>query len=444
MTGATVGTTDTVGDCRGRLFALLMGGAALSFVVEAALQIVFMDSWVDELVFVAGGHGFVTGKFVLYTGDFQTNYPPVGFLVSGLVQAFAGPSFYVGRVFSAAVAAAGLALAAYTAARLRGRWAAVITVWLTVSTGFIMRYLVSATPYSLVLLFVMPAVTDQVSRLPAIWKESLSGAFMSLAMMTRQDRVVLFVLLLLYLVWVHRSGRAALAAGLSGLVVAGLIATPFLPEMLRVFVVTPGWNLLGNELLVQPPSWTKASRAQALLDYLRTYRWLLFLLVAASPAAFLTAWRQARAANPDPSEPWEKKGKPSQPGAQAYATQDALGDGSGAGADRPADRRATVLLWGLFVTSFLLHIWPPTFCPYCVLNYGVYYWPLGAILIGVTVAAVVVRSGGMARAFALSAVATVVAFSLGSSIGVHRRQAWGNAPLEAMRQLVLHLQEKRA
>ncbi|MBI4561323.1 MAG: hypothetical protein HY724_04695 [Candidatus Rokubacteria bacterium] len=85
------------------------------------------------------------------------------------------------------------------------------------------------------------------------------------------------------------------------------------------------------------------------------------------------------------------------------------------------------------MTSFLLHIWPPAFCPYCILNYGVYYWPLGAILIGVTVATVVAHSGGLGRAFALSAVATAVAFSLGAAIGVPRPRAWGSAPLEAMR-----------
>ncbi|MBI4561322.1 MAG: glycosyltransferase family 39 protein [Candidatus Rokubacteria bacterium] len=272
MIGTAEGTTPTTEDCPVRLFALLIGGAALAFVAEAARAIVFTDSWVDELVFVAGDHGFVTGKFVLYAGGFQTNYPPVGFLVIGLIQALAGPSFYVGRIVSAVVAGAGLALTAYTAARLGGRQAAILAVWLTVSTGFIVRYLVTATPYSLVLLFVTAAVVAQVSTLPTNWKDILSGAFMSLAMMTRQDMAILFILLILYLVWVDRSVRAALVAGLSGRAVAGLIAAPFLPEVLRVFVVTPGWNLLGNELLVQPPSWTKASRGQALLDYFRTYK----------------------------------------------------------------------------------------------------------------------------------------------------------------------------
>lgn len=361
------------------MYALLMILAAVFFLGETALHILYGDSFLDEVVFLAGGRGFLTGRFVPYIGGFQTNYPPVGFYVFGIVQKFTGPSFYMGRLEAAAFLALALVLVGYVTHKIAGRMAALIAVWLTISTMFLMRSYVMAVPSSLVLLFIISSVAVAGSGLRPVVRGLVSGGFMALAALTRQDMVPLILVLLVYLFRVDPRRHAVVGAAAGTLTVSIAVSLPFFPDLLRVFLATPGWNLLGDSLLVQQPAWMKAPVTYVWYLYARFYRWLLFLFAALVPALVL-GFRSPQG-----------------------------------GLRRRLAGQVELfgLVCGLFAVNFLTHVWPPSFCPYCTLAYGVYYWPLGAIVLGVGIAVTMADvTSRVGRAFITGVVCLAVVSSV--------------------------------
>lgn len=400
VVGVGEGETGAWAEVSGKTYGLLMTLAAVFFLGETALHIVYSDSYLDEVVYLAGGRGFVTGRFVPYVGGFQTNYPPVGFYAFGIVQKYLGPSFYVGRIQAAVFLGLTLVLEAYVANRIAGRVAALVAVWLTISTMFLMRLYVMAVPYSLVVFFIMSSVAVAGSRLRPIARGLVSGGLMALAVMTRQDMAPLLVVLFVYFCCVDRTRRTVLAAAAGALAVATAVILPFFPGAVRVFLSTPGWNLLGDALLVHQPAWNKAPRMNVWTDYVRIYRWLLFLCVLLMPV-FAVGLRNRK------DGVWKR-----------------LGGRVG----------LFSLVCGLFVVNFLDHIWPQQACPYCTLAYAAYYWPIGAMVLGVGVAGVVAEAGSrISRGFVFGVLSGVVLFSVAAGVKAIGIRSVAQSPLQMIK-----------
>lgn len=111
-----------------RFLRFLVGAAWIAFLAEAALFVLFQDTYYDESGYLYEGWLAAARGWVPFR-DFAAKVPPVIYYAYGLPQRWFGPSLLVGRVESVLLTAGALWFAVAVARRLGGSWAPPLVLW---------------------------------------------------------------------------------------------------------------------------------------------------------------------------------------------------------------------------------------------------------------------------------------------------------------------------
>lgn len=161
-----------------------------------------LDSIGDEGSYLYKGYLFARGDyepFQEYT--FWTNKAPLSFLIPGYIQLWFGPSLQVGRMFAVFLAVLMMIAIWITANRLGGRVWGALAVWVFALSFAQISVYSEAVSQGLVAcmlawMFVLTLGGDR-----PLWQLVLGSALAVLIVMTRQNMVVVPLLLVAYIFW---------------------------------------------------------------------------------------------------------------------------------------------------------------------------------------------------------------------------------------------------
>ena len=175
-----------------------------------------------------------------------TNKAPFAFLIPGSAEFLFGPGLRTGRFFSIFLGLLTVLGVWITARRWAGKWIAAGTVWVFALSPMIIKLharTVSQVMIAFMLAWICVFVLDEERPL---WQIILGSILAALAVLTRQNMILILPLLVLYVFWQHGkkdmvSRFAPLFSGSPCLLFFILtIWAPWLPEGL-----TPSWMLFG-------------------------------------------------------------------------------------------------------------------------------------------------------------------------------------------------------
>jgi hypothetical protein len=240
------------------VLTLLGGGLYLALALVYAHTTV---SNLDEGSYLYKGYLFVSGSY----RPFQeygplTNKAPLAFLIPGVVQYLFGPGILVGRYFSVLLGLLTVLGTWIAARRVVGAWWAAAAVWIFALSPMIVK--VHAIAVSEVIIACMLAwiLVWTLGEDRPDWQLMLASSLASIAILTRQNMVLILPFLLGYIFWRYgfRSGIKSSVAGalvfLAGHVIfwPGILTmwlpwlpsgvTPFLDQFRSSAGGTPNWN----------------------------------------------------------------------------------------------------------------------------------------------------------------------------------------------------------
>jgi len=118
-------------------------------VVVSVAVVFWMDSWLDEALYLHYGRQLWLGESIYRSGA-GANYMPPMYLYFGLPQALYGPSFIMGRVEAVATTFFGWMLIWYALKWLRFKWAGLVAGAMFLTNMSVFGWFVTASPYCLV------------------------------------------------------------------------------------------------------------------------------------------------------------------------------------------------------------------------------------------------------------------------------------------------------
>ena len=198
---------------RRRTFRFVTVFLLCGMIFWAALAVTEMASWQEEGLFNYKGWLFVRNTFVPYN-EVLTDHPPLAYLPIGLTQVLFGPSLLAGRMFGALCWLLASGLMAFTAKRIAGPGAMVVSLILSLTHMYSASYFCTGTPYALSALFVGGVIwfaLDRKSHLYFLWMT----IFAILAMLTFSINAVFAFACVIFLVFDRslKEGQNALLAG---------------------------------------------------------------------------------------------------------------------------------------------------------------------------------------------------------------------------------------
>jgi len=241
--------------------AMLAGMGALLYLIQAVIYAHTTVSSLDEGSYLIKGIFYWNGVYAPFEpyGPL-TNKAPFAFLIPGLAEYLFGPGLRTGRYFSIFLGLLTVLGVWITARRWTGKWMAAGTVWVFALSPMIIKLharTVSEVVISCMLAWMCVLVLDEKR---SLWQILLGSVLAALAVMTRQNMVLILPLLVLYVFWQH--GRQK---GIWSLVVVSVtflsvhayywpniltIWAPWLPDSLTPFLdafrlpkdATPVWD----------------------------------------------------------------------------------------------------------------------------------------------------------------------------------------------------------
>jgi 4-amino-4-deoxy-L-arabinose transferase-like glycosyltransferase len=189
-----------------------------------------------------------------------TNKAPFAFLIPGFAQYLFGAGLRTGRLFAIFLGLLAILGTWITIRRWTGKWFAAASVWVFALSPVVIKiHAITASEVIISCLLAWTCVLVLAEERP-LWQVALGSVLSALAVLTRQNMVVVLPFLVLYIFWQHgwRKGVASLAAG--GVVFLAVHAyywphiltiwAPWLPESLTPFLdpfrlpqdVVPVWN----------------------------------------------------------------------------------------------------------------------------------------------------------------------------------------------------------
>jgi hypothetical protein len=172
------------------------------------------DSIGDEGAYLYKGYMFARGDYRPFQENaFWTNKSPLAFLIPGYIQLWFGPGLREARYFAVLVGALMVMGVWVTARRLGGRVWAAIMVWVfALSSPQIVIYS-EAVSQGLIACMIAWMLALTLGKDRPLWQLLLGSALSVLIVMTRQNIVVLPVMLVPYIFWQHgkKAGIASLA-----------------------------------------------------------------------------------------------------------------------------------------------------------------------------------------------------------------------------------------
>ncbi len=289
--------------------ALLAGVGALLYLIQAVIYAHTTVSSLDE------GSYLIKGIFY-WRGIYQpfepygplTNKAPFAFLIPGFAEYLFGPGLRTGRYFSIFLGLLTVLGVWITAHRWAGKWMAAGAVWVFALSPMVIKLharTVSEVVIASMLAWVCVLVLDEERPL---WQIILGSALASLAVMTRQNMVVILPLLVLYVFWQHGRQKGIWSLTAAAVVFFAIhiyywpgiltIWTPWLPDSLTPFL--NAFRLPKDAIPVWDPSIDFWNRANAFFQGMR-YHFIaivggIFALLFWSPRADLKPAPAMRAA----------------------------------------------------------------------------------------------------------------------------------------------------
>lgn len=189
-----------------------------------------------------------------------TNKAPLAFLIPGLAEYIFGAGLRTGRYFAIFLGFLTVLGTWITARRWVGRWLAAATVWVFALSPMIIK--IHAITASEVIIACMLAwmCVFILAEERALWQIVLGSTLATLAVLTRQNMVVVLPLLVLYVFWQHGKQKGITSFVTCAMVFLAVhiyywpniltIWAPWLPEKLTPFLdpfrlpkeATPIWN----------------------------------------------------------------------------------------------------------------------------------------------------------------------------------------------------------
>jgi hypothetical protein len=387
----------------------LAGLGVILYLILALIYAHTTSSGLDEGSYLIKGIYYLRGVYEPFEpyGPL-TNKAPFAFLIPGFAEYLFGAGLRTGRYFSVFLGLLTILGVWITARRWTGNWVAAGTVWVFTFSPMIIRLYaraVSEVIIACMLAWICVLVLDE--RRP-LWQIILGSVLAALAVLTRQNMVLLLPLLVLYVFWQHgkQKGIWALAAG--GFVLLAvhanywprilIIWAPWLPENLTPFL--NAFRLPEDAVPIWDPSIDFWNRMNAFFQGIRYH----FIAIVGSLFALMLSAR-----------PRDWKSAPAM--------------------------RAAVFLAVTYFILLVMHGWAALAsqyesysCVFCFSNYLTFFDPLGILLFVIAFSFAWNREP--ARVVTILAVVLVIVFSAGMGFSLFEQVGSGllNLPMPRMRE----------
>ncbi len=218
-----------------------------------------LPSRVDEGSFLIKGYYYWTGKYQPFE-DYGpwTNNMPLAYYIPGLAQYIFGPGLRTGRYFMIF-----LTLLSFTALyllvnRMKGKWWALFTILpLTINPSLVTMY-VQAVSEGVVACILAWMMFFLIGRERKDWQIAAGALFSAVAILTRQNMILLVPFVVIYAFWLHgkRAGWIAVIFSVIPLIIGHLI---YFPEIFKLwFAWLPGFIRRAFHYKVVPGGGTQA------------------------------------------------------------------------------------------------------------------------------------------------------------------------------------------
>jgi hypothetical protein len=314
-----------------------------------------------------------------------TNKAPLAFLIPGLAEYIFGAGLRTGRYFAIFLGLLAILGTWITARRWAGRWLAAASVWVFALSPMIIKiHAITASEVIIACLLAWMCVFVLAEK-RSLWQIVLGSILGTLAVLTRQNMIVVLPLLVFYVFWQHGKQKGIASFVTCTIVFLAFhiyywpniltIWAPWLPENLTPFL-NP-FRLPKGALPIWNPSNDFWNRVIAFFQGIRYH----FIPVVGSIFAliFLSLQRDWKT---DPA------------------------------------KRAAVFLASLYFTLFALHAWAAVAsqyesysCVYCFTPYLTFFDPLGIILAVIVIS--VSWKHGQSRTINVLSILVVLVISVG-------------------------------
>ena len=334
---------------------LLAGVGALLYLIQAFIYAHTTVSSLDEGSYLIKGIFYWRGVYEPFEpyGPL-TNKAPFAFLIPGFAEYLFGPGLRTGRYFSIFIGLLAVLGVWITARRWAGKWMAAGVVWVFALSPMIIKLharTVSEVVIAAMLAWVCVLVLDEERPL---WQIILGAVLAALAVLTRQNMVLILPLLVLYVFWQHGRQKGVWSLVVSVAVFLAVHAyywpnilaiwAPWLPDSLTPFL--DAFRLPKDAIPVWDPSIDFWNRTNAFFQGMRYH---FIALVGGTFAIMFWAPRSA----------WKSV----------------------------SAMRAAVFLAVSYFTLFAMHAWAALAsqyesysCVFCFSNYMTFFDPLGILL----------------------------------------------------------------
>ena len=335
--------------------AALAGVGALLYLIQAVIYAHTTVSSLDEGSYLIKGIFYWRGVYEPFEpyGPL-TNKAPFAFLIPGFAEYIFGAGLRTGRYFSIFLGSLTVLGVWVSARRWAGKWLAAGTVWIFALSPMIIKLharTVSEVVIACMLAWICVLVLDE--RRP-LWQIILGSVLAALAVLTRQNMVLILPLLVLYVFWQHGMQKGIWSLVASAVVFLAVHAyywpnilsiwTPWLPKSLTPFLDV--FRLPDDSSAIWDPSIDVWNRINAFFQGMRYH----FIALVGSVFA-LMRWA--------PRRDWKAV---------------------------PAMRAAVFLAVSYFIL-FPMHAWAALAsqyesysCVFCFSNYMTFFDPLGILL----------------------------------------------------------------
>lgn len=366
---------------------LLAGLGVLLYLIQAVVYAYTTVSSLDEGSYLLKGILYLRGVYQPFEpyGPL-TNKAPFAFLIPGFAELLFGPGLRTGRFFSIFLGLLTVLGVWVTARRWVGKWVAAGTVWVFALSPMIIKLharAVSEVIIAVMLTWVCVFVLDEERPL---WQIILGSVLTALAVLTRQNMILIMPLLVLYVFWQHGKQKGIWSLAAVAIVFLAVhiyywpniltIWAPWLPDRLTPFL--DSFRMPKDAIPVWDPSIDFWNRMNAFFQGIRYH----FIAVIGGVFA-LIHWPRSR--------DWKSA---------------------------PAMRTAVFLALSYF-TLFAMHAWAALAsqyesysCVFCFSNYLSFFDPLGILLL------VIVFSASHKPNHSRFAMVILIVFVLLVSIGI--------------------------
>lgn len=212
---------------------LALVGAGL-YAVQLFIYAHASYSRLDESAYLYKGFLFATGQYEPFGFGIWTNKAPLSFLIPGYVEAWFGPGLRTGRYLAIFFAMLMLLGAWLTARRLGNKsWGAAVVWFFTVSISLIIVYSLAISQV-LVACMLTWTLALSLGGDRKLWQLMLSAVIAALMLLTRQNMVMVFPILLLYIFWQYGFKKGSWAS-LAGIVVVIIGHAIWWPQILQLW-----------------------------------------------------------------------------------------------------------------------------------------------------------------------------------------------------------------